>query len=98
MRQSGKNQKRTIAVLLTGLFMVQQTMGLSVFAASTISGVTNGGSGSFNIDPTAKNNGTGFRHYQDFNLGQGDVANLNFADINTFVNMVDNQVVINGFR
>ena len=96
MRQSGKNQKRTIAVLLTGLFMVQQTMGLSVFAASTISGITNGGSGSFNIDPTTKNNGTGFRHYQDFNLGQGDVANLNFADINTFVNMVDNQVVING--
>ena len=96
MRQSGKNQKRTIAVLLTGLFMVQQTMGLSVFAASTISGVTNGGSGSFNIDPTTKNNGTGFRHYQDFHLGQGDVANLNFADINTFVNMVDNQVVING--
>lgn len=96
MRQSGKNQKRTIAVLLTGLFMVQQTMGLSVFAASTISGVTNGGRGSFNIDPTTKNNGTGFRHYQDFNLGQGDVANLNFADINTFVNMVDNQVVING--
>lgn len=96
MRQSGKNQKRTIAVLLTGLFMVQQTMGLSVFAASTISKVTNGGSGSFNIDPTTKNNGTGFRHYQDFNLGQGDVANLNFADINTFVNMVDNQVVING--
>ena len=96
MRQSGKNQKRTIAVLLTGLFMVQQTMGLSVFAASTISGVTNGGSGTFNIDPTTKNNGTGFRHYQDFNLGQGDVANLNFADINTFVNMVDNQVVING--
>lgn len=96
MRQSGKNQKRTIAVLLTGLFMVQQTMGLSVFAASTISEVTNGGSGSFNIDPTIKNNGTGFRHYQDFNLGQGDVANLNFADINTFVNMVDNQVVING--
>lgn len=96
MRQSGKNQKRTIAVLLTGLFMVQQTMGLSVFAASTISGVTNGGSGSFNIDPTTKNNGTGFRHYQDFNLGQGDVANLNFADINTFVNLVDNQVVING--
>ena len=76
--------------------MVQQTMGLSVFAASTISGVTNGGSGSFNIDPTTKTNGTGFRHYQDFNLGQGDVANLNFADINTFVNMVDNQVVING--
>ena len=96
MRQSGKNQKRTIAVLLTGLFMVQQTMTLSVFAASTISGVTNGGSGSFNIDPTAKNNGTGFRHYQDFNVGKGDVANLNFADINTFVNMVDNQVVING--
>ena len=96
MRQSGKNQKRTIAVLLTGLFMVQQTMGLSVFAASTISGVTNGGSGSFNIDPTAKNNGTGFRHYQDFNVGKGDVANLNFADINTFVNMVDNQIKING--
>ena len=90
-RKSRKNQRRTIAFLLTGLFMIQQTMTLSVFA-SNITGITNGGHGTFNIDPTKHNGDVGFRHYNNFNLDAGDIANLNFADINTFVNLVDNQV------
>ena len=68
--------------------MIQQTMTLSVFA-SNITGITNGGHGTFNIDPTKHNGDVGFRHYNDFNLDAGDIANLNFADINTFVNLVD---------
>ena len=79
---------------MTGVFMLQQTMALSV-VASEISGF-NQTSGVFNIDPTKVDGGTGFRHYEKFNLTQGDIANLNFADINTFVNLVDNQINING--
>ena len=74
--------------------MLQQTMALSV-VASEISGFSQT-NGVFNIDPTAKGDGIGFRQYQNFNLSKGDIANLNFADINTFVNLVDNQINING--
>lgn len=79
---------------MTGVFMLQQTMALSV-VASEISGF-NQASGVFNIDPTKVDGATGFRHYEKFNLSQGDIANLNFADINTFVNLVDNQINIDG--
>ena len=39
MRKSRKTQRRIIASLMTGVFMLQQTMALSVIA-SEISGVT----------------------------------------------------------
>ena len=94
-RKSRKNQRRVIASLLTGVFMLQQTMALTV-VASEISGITNGGHGTFNIDPTGKAGSIGFRGYEKFNLDAGDVANLNFSDISTFVNMVDNKINING--
>ncbi len=94
MRKSRKTQRRIIASLMTGVFMLQQTMALTV-VASEISGF-NQTSGVFNIDPTSKSGNTGFRHYEKFNLSQGDIANLNFADVNTFVNLVDNQINING--
>ena len=80
---------------LTALFLTHQTMMLSV-VASNISGVTNGGHGTFNINPQGSKNGIGYRAYENFNLDQGDVANLNFKDVNSFVNLVDKQVVING--
>ena len=94
-RKSRKNQRRVIASLLTGVFILQQTMALTV-VASEISGITNGGHGTFNIDPTGKAGDIGFRGYEKFNLDAGDVANLNFSDISTFVNMVDNKINING--
>ena len=93
-RKSRKTQRRVIASLMTGVFMLQQTMALTVIA-SDITGVT-GNNGVYNIDPLSKNGATGFRQYENFNLSKGDIANLNFADINTFVNLVDNQIVING--
>lgn len=70
-------------------------------ATSTITDITNGGSGTFNIDPTKVNGDVGYRKYDDFNLGQGDIANLifkynNSKDINTFINLVKNGVNVNG--
>ena len=68
MRRRRKNQRRVIASILTGMFIVQQTMTLSVFA-SNISGV-NGVNGVYNIDPAHKNGDIGFRHYQNFDLSK----------------------------
>ena len=96
------NLKKFVAAILTFLFIMQQTMVLPVLAESNISGVTNGGSGSFDIHPQVANGDFGFRQYNDFNLGKGDVANLIFAlkegniTVDKFVNLVNNQIVING--
>ena len=49
------NLKKFVAAILTFLFIMQQTMVLPVLAESNISGVTNGGSGSFDIHPQVAN-------------------------------------------
>ena len=92
--RKGKLAKRIVAASLTGLFLIHQTTALTV-VASEISGVT-GNNGVFNINPENFSGNLGFRHYEKFNLSKGDIANLNYANIETFVNMVDNQVNING--
>ena len=73
------NLKKFIAAILTFLFVMQQTMVLPALAESNISEVTNGGSGSFDIRPDINHGDMGFKHYNKFELGQGDVANLIFA-------------------
>lgn len=94
--------KKLVAFVLTSLFFMQQTMILPAFAESNISGVANGQSGSFDIHPDFVHGDTGFRHYDNFNLSKGDVANLIFAlqngqiDVNKFVNFVDSRIIING--
>lgn len=69
-------------------------------AESVITGITNGGSGSFNIDPSQINGNVGYRQYDQFTLGEGDIANLiyhlNGRDLETFINLVDSGVNING--
>ncbi len=74
-------------------------------AVSNISGITDGGSGSFNIDPSKVNSDVGYRYYDQFNLGEGDVANLiykylqsngKYRDLNTFINLVNGKVKIYG--
>lgn len=70
-------------------------------ATSTIDGFASGTSGTFNIDPAKVNGDVGYRQYQNFTLGQGDIANLifkynNTKDINTFINLVQNGVNVNG--
>ncbi|MBR1840727.1 MAG: leukotoxin LktA family filamentous adhesin, partial [Alphaproteobacteria bacterium] len=64
--------------------------------ATNITGVA-GNNGVYNIDAAKVSGSTGFRQYTDFTLDNGDVANLKFDQgYNKFVNMVDNQVNING--
>ena len=101
---SRKRSLKLLSAALTSLFILQQSMMLSAIATN-ITGVANtsAGTGStYNIRPTAviTNTDIGYRKYENFNLSQGDVANLLFKygrnDINTFVNLVDNQVNING--
>ncbi len=92
--------KLIVSAALTTMFMAQQTMCLSVIA-SEISGI-NQTKGTFNINPTARISDTdiGYRKYVKFELDQGDVANLIYQygnkDINTFVNLVDDKILING--
>ena len=83
------------------LFIAAVAAMLSVTGANAteITGVT--GSGNvFDINPLKSNGDVGYRQYDKFNLSQGDIANLIFKhggkDLETFINMVDNQVVING--
>jgi len=75
-------------------------------AGTNITGVT-GNNGVYNIqaDFIGKNGGSGFKKYDNFTVGQGDTANLMFdgytkngeaASITSFINLVKNQVNING--
>lgn len=93
------NKKQLIVAAIATVMSVS-----GAHAVSNISGVTNGGSGSFNINPEQINGDVGYRYYDQFNLGSGDVANLIYQgiksgeirDLNTFINLVNNQVQING--
>ncbi len=92
--------KRTVSLFLATLFICNQTTLISAMA-SEITGV-NGNNGVYNINPTAMINGSdiGYRKYKDFNLDKGDIANLIYQygnrDVETFVNLVDNKINING--
>ena len=93
-------KRKAVASALTFCFFLQQSFCLQVLATN-ISGVT-GSNGVFDITPTAKNpaGSIGFRKYQNFDLSKGDVANLIYylqgQDLSTFVNLVDNQINIQG--
>lgn len=96
---SKKTTRLSVAALLMALtFVMQQSLTTSV-QATDITGIT-GNNGVFNIDPSGANAGIGFREYQNFTLSKGDIANLIFkygtSDISKFVNLVDNQINING--
>ncbi|MBO6290450.1 MAG: hypothetical protein J6N45_09060, partial [Alphaproteobacteria bacterium] len=65
-------------------------------SASDITGITPNGN-TYNIEAAKVSGSTGFREYNNFNLDNGDVANLIYKQgYDKFVNMVDNQVNING--
>lgn len=90
------NKKQLIAATLVALLSV------SAANATNISGVT-GSNGVYNINPEQVNGDVGFRHYNDFTLSEGDIANLIFRAQNgdqraleTFINLVNNKIDING--
>lgn len=89
--------RRIAATILTTLFISAN----SITIASEITGV-NGNNGVYNINPSAviQNTNIGYRKYKDFILDKNDIANLIFkygiTDIETFINLVDNKINING--
>lgn len=91
--------KRRLPVMLMALLFAA-TFSVGAVSASDISGVTGSG-GVFNIDPTGQitqdGKSIGFREYNNFKLDNGDTANLKFdSGINSFINMVNNQINIDG--
>ncbi|MCM1338370.1 MAG: leukotoxin LktA family filamentous adhesin [Muribaculaceae bacterium] len=98
------NRKRVLATFLAGMMVVQQASTMGVFAAITAgsggAGInTSGGVTTLTPKHWAGNNGVS--HYSDFNLGNGQTANLDFSDSRfgsngAFYNLVDSQIVING--
>jgi len=94
-------RRRVISAMLTALFLAQQSMFSSVVMSTEITGVTGNGN-VYDIDPTGWITGTGigYRKYLDFNLSEGDIANLIFKygehNIETFINLVQNKITING--
>lgn len=94
--------KKYITAVLTALFLFQQTLCIPVLATD-ISGINpTQGTGHYDIHPDFASGTMGFKHYNNFNLSQGDVANLIFAlkngniSLDRFVNLVDTQIIING--
>ncbi len=94
--------KKYITAVLTALFLFQQTLCIPVLATD-ISGINpTQGTGHYDIHPEFVHGDMGFRHYENFNLSQGDIANLIFLvkngqiPVEKFVNLVDNQIIING--
>lgn len=89
------NKKQLIIATIAATLSVS-----GAFAATDITGV-NGNNGVFNITPDKLNGEVGYRKYDNFNLSAGDIANLiykygNSRDINTFINLVQNGVKIDG--
>ena len=100
MKNLRKSSRRAVSAMLTAVFLSQQTMVLSAFATN----ITNvqGNNGVYNINPTAvlRDSDIGLRKYERFELSKGDIANLIYKygskDVNTFLNLVDNTIRIDG--
>lgn len=87
------NKKHLVAaVIMTALSAVGAY-------ASNISGVTPVNH-TYNINPAQQHGSVGYRAYENFQLSKGDIANLIYKygakNVDTFINLVNNQVDING--
>ena len=88
------NKKKLLASVLCANMFVSNLPIAAV--ASEISGVIPTGN-TYNIEAAKVSGTTGFRHYDKFDLTQGDVANLIYKDnYSKFVNLVNSQVNTNG--
>ena len=100
------NPKRIFAGILSFAIFFMYALPIKALA-SDITGVTptTGNTGNtgytYNIEATKVSGSTGFRHYNNFKLDKGDIANLLYRtkankEYSKFVNLVDNRVNING--
>lgn len=99
---------RAFALFLCFSFLIQQSLLVPVLAAESVfvpdnshgmGGIVDSNGGVHNIRPGWVNgNGTGFAHFDQFNLSQGEIANLIYqlGGYDKFVNFVNNTVNING--
>ena len=105
-RKSRKtNRRRIIATAMASIFMLQQTMALTVFAG-TITDINgnalskNGNTWNITADRLNTAKSMGIRTGADFTVDNGEIANLIFSkdgtQFNTFVNLVKNGVNIDG--
>ncbi len=93
------NPKRIFAGILSFAIFFMYALPIKALA-SDITGVTPTGN-TYNIEAAKVSGSTGFRHYNNFNLDKGDIANLLYRtkankEYSKFVNLVDNRVNING--
>lgn len=78
-------------------------LSISAANATDITGVT-GNNGVFDIRPGIASGDVGYRHYNNFTLDAGDIANLIYQykgngstkDLNAFINLVESQINVNG--
>ena len=93
--KKGKTMKNKKFIVLATAFVLSLQAGF----ATNITGVS-GINGVYNINPETHNGSIGFRHYDNFYLSDGDVANLvmqlGSRNLGTFINLVDNKVNIQG--
>ncbi len=104
MKKSVINKKRAklypkkIAASVFAANIISAIVPYSVLA-SDITGIIPK-NGVYDITADKISGETGFRQYENFKLTQGDIANLQFikdsAEYSKFINLVDNQVNING--
>ena len=85
--------KKFIALAAAFVLSVQAGLATDITGVSGINGV-------YDINPETHKGSVGFRHYDNFYLSEGDVANLimkiGSRNLGTFINLVDNKVNIQG--
>jgi len=95
-----KFRKYVAALLLLNMILTGGPVALFAADVSNITGVTPVQQDShyvYNISAEKISSDTGFRSYEDFQLADNDIANLLYtSEYSRFVNMVRNQVQING--
>ena len=89
MKKTKFNRKRTIALILSMLLVMQQSFALQVLATEITNGngtpiAPNGGDNTLNITPDAVNGDVGFRQFGKINFSQGDVLNFIYNYIKSF--------------
>jgi len=92
-REKIMRNKKFIALATAFVLSVQAGLATNITGVSDINGV-------YNINPETHKGSIGFRHYENFYLSDGDVANLVMKlgnrNLGTFINLVDNKVNIQG--
>src|SRR5574344_286390 len=90
--------KRSLAAsLAVFIFGMQSSYAANINAGNGYNTTVTTDGSTTNITGGLLNGDTGFHHFTDFELNNGETANLYFTDgANKYVNMVDKQVSING--